>query len=801
MMSGRNMQLDVIVRLKDLLSSPLRGLTRSLEGVVNMAKKIGIVGTAIAGISFLSPIHEAAAFQQKLVDIAGTANLSGKAAFQFVDQSRMKFEGLALQVGQLSDTIAKGAGQMIAAGLDEKLVDASIGAIARAATAAHADFADMAGVATSLMQTLKVPADQLQESLAALVMAGKQGAFEMKDMARFFPELTGQMAKFGVTGREAVNFLGAALQIAKKGTADPAEAANNLKNFLTKVLAPTTIKNFRDMGVDIQGVMNDAVTKGINPIEAVVQKITKLTGVSSKEVQGLMQKAKAAGMTDSEALASVKTKLEKIYGAGKLGGLFADMQVMDFLIPMLGNIDEYKRIKEEVAKATGAIIDKDFETQMQALNQQLTIFTEIGTQGMRDVGFAFGTWLPMINENLAVALKWTRELDQSTGGMVKQFMAWAGAGVIVAGALGVLGVILPVIGAGLSVLASPAALVIGGLAAAGVWLFRNWSTYGPRIMGVWGRLKGGLVDLGNATLDYGRKAYSAVQDLATRYGPMISDGIGKAWTKATNALRAGYEGIRDFGRGFAISLPKIGGNIDETINAITRIASALLRLARAGASLLRIDLPATENFFRGLGNVFGAMTEDLTGGIAKIADGIAKVTEFLADLAEGNRKLADIADGLDKAFNFTKIVDAAKKIPGDMLAVGSDIIQKLWDGMQAKFDEVIAWFSGLGKRLKDAIGTIDIVPDVSWGDSLKRFKNLFGIDSGPPQPANSNTATPAQPPLGRGAGLPAKQEFTGYVGIGLAPGLVITKAGSDTPAVSVGASKGNVDTGRVLGRN
>lgn len=68
-MAPRSMTLDVLVRLKDSLSSPLRGLQRSLEGISNMAKKIGIVGTAVAAISFMAPIQEAAAFQQKLVDI------------------------------------------------------------------------------------------------------------------------------------------------------------------------------------------------------------------------------------------------------------------------------------------------------------------------------------------------------------------------------------------------------------------------------------------------------------------------------------------------------------------------------------------------------------------------------------------------------------------------------------------------------------------------------------------------------------------------------------------------------------
>ncbi|WP_375588118.1 hypothetical protein ABWH89_12060 [Hoeflea alexandrii] len=59
------------------------------------------------------------------------------------------------------------------------------------------------------------------------------------------------MAKFGVTGREAVNFLGAALQIARKGTSDPAEAANNLKNFLSKILVAADHQEFRQRPVSI----------------------------------------------------------------------------------------------------------------------------------------------------------------------------------------------------------------------------------------------------------------------------------------------------------------------------------------------------------------------------------------------------------------------------------------------------------------------------------------------------------------------------------------------------------------------
>ncbi|MCL7997996.1 phage tail tape measure protein [Brucella sp. 21LCYQ03] len=133
---------------------------------------------------------------------------------------------------------------MIAADVVQSLIDATIADIGRAATAANAQFLDMAGVGTSMLNNLKLPADQKRDSIGALVIAGKEGSFELKDMAQHFPRLTSQVAKFGVNGREAVDFLGSALQIAMKGTSDPSIAAKNLSNFLSKALSERTIKTF-----------------------------------------------------------------------------------------------------------------------------------------------------------------------------------------------------------------------------------------------------------------------------------------------------------------------------------------------------------------------------------------------------------------------------------------------------------------------------------------------------------------------------------------------------------------------------
>ncbi|NLS00178.1 phage tail tape measure protein [Rhizobium sp. P38BS-XIX] len=661
-MSARSMALDVLVRLKDQLSGPLRGLRNQLQRITEFSKKIGLIGTAIATISFMAPIQEAAAFQQKLVDIAATANYSGEAAFKFVDQAKGKYEDLALKIGQYSDTIAEGAGQMIAAGLDEKLVDQSIGSIGRAATAAHAQFSDMASVATSMMQTLKVPANQLDDSMAALVVSGKQGAFELRDMAKYFPTLTGQMAKLGVTGREAINFLGASLQIARKGTSDPAEAANNLKNFLSKILAPVTIKNFKDAGVDIEAVMKDAATKGINPIEAVVQKISKLTGASGKEIDGLMKKAKANGMEGAEALGYVREQLVKLHGAGKLGDLFSDMQVMDFLIPMLGNIDDYKQIKEEVAKATGGMIDTDFNTQMQALNQQLTIFKEIGTQGTREVGLAFGTWLPMINEGLMAALKWLRELDTATGGWVKQGLALAGVGVLAAAAFGALGIALPIIGAGLSaiasligVLLSPIGLLVGALAGGAYLAWKNWDTVAPYLNDAWTTIKDsaaaaweGIKAAWQEATPYLEAAWEGLKKVGAQLWDGIRTVAGQAWTK----IKSTWATVQPYFARIWNSMKRGGTQawealIDVAPRLWSRLKSGYAAISTEAIGYLRVSLENVQRLFKGFmkGLDFKLDLSGLTIDDAKIG-ALRALDAALVGLKAAYEAMKDFATGL-----------------------------------------------------------------------------------------------------------------------------------------------------------
>ncbi|MBN9232773.1 MULTISPECIES: phage tail tape measure protein [Phyllobacteriaceae] len=807
-MSGRSMALDVLVRLRDHLSGPLRSLKNNLSSLVGFARKIGVLGAAVAGISFMGPIQEAAAFQQKLLDIAGTAELTGKAAFAFVDQAEIRYDALAFKIGQHSDTIADGVGQMIAAGVNPKLIDATIGDIGRATTAANASFADMSGVGISMLNNLKLPADQMRDSLGALVVAGKLGSFELKDMAASFPNLTSGVAKFGVKGREAVNFLASALQIARKGTADPATAANNLANFLDKALAPLTKKNFEKHGVDIEAVMMDAAAKGMNPIEAVIQKIGKLTGVNETQIAGFMKKAKQNGLEGAEALGYVRQQLEAIGAAGKVGELFQDKQVLDFLVPFLANIDEYKDIKSKVAAATGAITDADFDTQMAGINRQLTIFREVGTQAVRFVGMAFAQWLPTLNEWAIAALGWLREFDASSGGMATKMLVFAGAGLGVAAALGVLGFVLPIVGAGLAaigaligIILSPIGLLIAALAGGAAFIWKNWDRFGPRLMRLWDRAKQGFRSLAGDVVDRGRRIIDAGRDMVSQYGPMIQRGFERAWAGAE------FAGSKFLG-GFQKNIAGIGDSFSRYVSAVVEDFRILRDI---GSNIGQI----VSNVFAGSGidwgKVFGDIGGFVGGQLKQTADDFVELARSVGDVLKAIREITNaLATG--------EPIPWSKIMPDGVVAAYEKVVIVI-SQVKAALTDFAAWLSkfslptinlnpfGAGSSAK----TGDVLPNgTPAGDPNKvgpsgmpedRERALQDFTVPPVRPpANNNKQSSLQPAASsRFAAIaaPVRQDVNvgGAVRIVVDGPAKVASVASDNAAVPVQAG-----SGRMVGR-
>ncbi len=275
----------------------------------------------------------------------------------------------AMKFGQTADLISDGLKGLVANGVnDVKQLGAYSALMARTSVAAGADMNDMAQLITTNTQIFGIAADKMGGALDSMNYAGKRGSFELADMAKWFPALAPQMKALGVTGREAVDSLGAALQVARKGAGTNDEAANNLANYLGNLTAPDTIKSFDAAGINLQQSMLAMARKGIDPLQGSLQLITRY--MESKGPSAAKKFKDAISIEDAEKRAAAMKSLSDAFN---LGDLFRDKRVLNFLRPALANQGEMQSIKVGASKASGGI-DKDFAARSETAQQRLAVF-------------------------------------------------------------------------------------------------------------------------------------------------------------------------------------------------------------------------------------------------------------------------------------------------------------------------------------------------------------------------------------------------------------------------------------------
>ena len=305
----------------------------------NMTKVGGALTLAGGGLAYKLGITEAIpeAFQMehRLRELGNVGQLSAK---QLEDMDK-RLASISRYTNQMRPEIAEGLNVLVASGIDPTKALDYMNVIGRTATGEQAAIADISRTAFAVSDNLKVPISDLGKSMDILAMSGKEGRFELKDMAAAFPSLTAGAAMLGMKGTPAVASLGAALQVAMKGAGEASEAANNLENFIQKVTSPLAVKNFEEVfGVNLKQVLLDAAAQGRDPILEVIEMMTELSGGD----------------------------------VFKVSEVFQDKQVLNFIKPMMQNLDEYKRIKASALSAEG-VVDSDFEHMMETTNEQFKL--------------------------------------------------------------------------------------------------------------------------------------------------------------------------------------------------------------------------------------------------------------------------------------------------------------------------------------------------------------------------------------------------------------------------------------------
>ncbi|KQM79403.1 phage tail tape measure protein [Sphingomonas sp. Leaf22] len=429
---------------------------------------MGMLATAGAmAVPIVAGVKAAQEFESKMTDIGQKANLSRAAA----SQMGVELLKAGRAANQLPDAMQAGVDTLAGFGLDPRQAAVMMRPIGRAATAYKAEIADLAAASYALHDNLKVPLADTQKMIDAMAAAGKAGAFEIADMAQHVPGLAAAYQGLGQKGVAAGTDLAAALQIARKGAGDSATAAGNLGNVLQKITSPTTVKAFEKMGVDLPAALKRMYAEGKTPIEAIAE-------LTNKTLKGDLS---------------------------RMGYLFEDAQVQAGLRPLIQNINEYRRIREEAGKA-GGTTDRDFAERMRdsaEASKQLkvnasTLAIQLGT-----------VLLPTVNDLLGKAAAmsgrlgdWAQRhptLTKAVALLAVGLTALLGAGALLTlgyaalmGPMALFGALstatgiamMPLIGIVLGVVAAVALLAYGAYQ-----IYNNWDVIAGWFGGLWGRIK------------------------------------------------------------------------------------------------------------------------------------------------------------------------------------------------------------------------------------------------------------------------------------------------------------------------
>jgi hypothetical protein len=374
-------------------------------------------------------------------------------------------------------------------------------------------------------------------------------------MARLFPTLTAQVEALGVRGRPAVDMLGALLQTAARGAATADGAGDNLANFLSKLTSPETVRNFRDMGVNLEAVMQDAARRGINPVHAVVQEIRTLT-------QGNMF---------------------------RVGELFGDMQVLNFLRPMLANTREYLALLRGAAAAQAGLIDQGFDDRFRGMQIQFDLLKEQLVQLGRVIGTSVGRALPQMNEALAGLLSGIERLEQAYPGLIGDAVLAVGGFMLLSAALFMVArVLAPVLFAirllllplrmlgGLLMLLRVPLLAIGALATglgvafvvAGLHIYRNWD----RFAGYFETLLGGVRTILRGFVTFLTGVFTLDMGMAVTGLTQVWEGFKTAASALWDAVKQIFTDFGDWLNGWT------GGALYGALNMVNDLLKAIGRI-------------------------------------------------------------------------------------------------------------------------------------------------------------------------------------------------------------------------------
>lgn len=655
------------------------------------------------------PIMQAATLSDQVRDIAITGNMGKVEEAQLREQLRT----IALKTNQEQAEISKGVQILVANGMNAKDASNYAELLGKAATASRASMDDIANVTFSLQNSLKIQGkDEMDKAMNNLVLAGKQGQFELKDMARYFPSLSAQMASMGATGQDAVKELAIAMQAARKASGTSQEAAANTANWFSHMTAGATIDHFSGVGIDLKAEMlkrmnNADPAKKMSALRASLDifdgYIDKVTAGKKIEVRTPSGKLKDTLDFKSALTQATKTgsedEVKRVVERFGLSAIIQDMQTANFYLAMRQNkkfIDD--SLQGFDAKGAGDTLNNDMAKRLESPIEQFKAAKIAFTDSMTQVGDAI---LPMITPLIQQVTQITQKITQwakANPELVATLLKIAGVvGVTMVAFGGIAMTIISVLG--------PLAMFrfALGMVGANLRFFSNLGNIGGLFRGLGGSISGAggiLKGFGQAVLSIGRTLMTGLSVGARAAGQAVL-GLGRTLMTGIGA------GARIVGNVIA----SLGRTLMSGLSVGVRIAGqAILWLGRIMLMnpiglAVTVIAGAAYLIYRNWSTIKPMLAKFWSSIVANWASFKAWVGQFINDIkskfTEGWNTIK--AKTAKFSASFTTFFSG---LPGRMMSIGTDIIQGLWNGLKSKMSAVLNSVSEFASNIASKVSGV-----------------------------------------------------------------------------------------------
>lgn len=370
-------------------------------------------GIAAGAAIMAQPVKKQMSYERQLAMMANTAfsdgGLEGRRAG--LEQMKSSIRNAVTYGGGTKEDAAETLDALLKDGISFETASKWLPELMKYATASGASATDLAKVMIKGKKTFGFRDEDISTVLNMAIAAGKEGSFELNDMARWLSQQMGAASAAGMKGKDDFVKILALNEAAAITAGSSDEAGNNVVNLLAKLTSKDIETaaagiNYNGKGIDFSGTLTEARENGLNPIDALSSLIDKIVA-SDKRYQELQKKlASARDKGEQTAVYDSMATLLEGFGVGKL---VAERQALMALLAYRNNPEYRKKVED-------------------AINQQRTL-----PEGQRagDVDFKF---ISDTNDFKTGQAKNTIEFSQMDGvkkladasGTVADAITWAG---------------------------------------------------------------------------------------------------------------------------------------------------------------------------------------------------------------------------------------------------------------------------------------------------------------------------------------------------------------------------------------